>query len=470
MADQELNLILRLRDEATAQLKTVGQSVAGLGAAAIAAGAAATGMATELNSGLAEVATLIPGQKKRLNELRGDVQRLAVAYGTGTGGLTKGLYEGISAFGDTADTVKILDINVKAAKAGVAETGEALALTSAVTKGYNDTTAEAVQKAADLAFKTVELGQTNFPDLARSIGAVTPMSAALAVSQEELFGVMATATGVTGGAAEVSTQLRAALSAMAAPTASMTKLYADMGVESGKALIEQEGLQGAFHKIIEVSGGMEGELSKYIGSVEGASLVTALATTQSENWATKTEAMTDAAGAVDVAFGEMTQGVNASQFALDQHKQRFAVWAQNAGQAIIDFSGSARHRPARGGRVRRGSVADGSATHGGGAVPERWEDRHHGLHGRPEGHEPRDAGQPHRARRDGAIGPLRWDRTSGVEGRDRLGFLGGAWDKHQDVPCLRPRLSPLEPLMGLVRWVEADEVELTCPTNWPATR
>ena len=49
--------------------------------------------------------------------------------------------------------------------------------------------------------------------------------------------------------------------------------------------------------------------------------------------------MEGAAGSVDVAFGEMTEGVNASKFALDQYKQRFVVWAQDAGQAIIDFSG-----------------------------------------------------------------------------------------------------------------------------------
>ena len=249
MPDEDLTLVLRLRDEATAAFRSVrGELVGGMavvGAAAVAAGAAATSMATEFNEGLSEVATLIPGQKERLDELRGSVQELAVAYGTDTGGLTAGLYEGISAWGDTADTVAILDTNVKAAKAGVASTSDAIALTSAVTKGYNDVTAEAVQKAADLAFKTVELGQTNFPQLAAAIGAVVPLASELTVTQEELFGVMATATGVTGTASEVSTQFRGVLAGLMQPTKDMAMLYEEMGVESGKALIEQEGLQGA---------------------------------------------------------------------------------------------------------------------------------------------------------------------------------------------------------------------------------
>lgn len=104
--------------------------------------------------------------------------------------------------------------DARGATAGLAQTTEAINLTSAVTKGYGDATAEVVQHASDLASTTVRLGQTTFPELAASIGSVVPLAAALNVTQEELFGTMATFTGVTGNAAEVSTQLTSVLTAM----------------------------------------------------------------------------------------------------------------------------------------------------------------------------------------------------------------------------------------------------------------
>lgn len=183
-------------------------------------GGAAIKMSTDFNASMANVASLglVP---ERVEELKSGVQNMAIEVGKSTGDLAGGLYQVVSAFGDTADTATILEINAKAAAAGLATTEEAIALTSAVTKGYGDSSAEAVQKVADLAFETVKLGQTTFPELAASMGKVVPIASALGVSQEELFAQMATLTGVTGGAAEVSTQLRAVYQGLLKPTAEM---------------------------------------------------------------------------------------------------------------------------------------------------------------------------------------------------------------------------------------------------------
>ena len=104
-------------------------AVGAIGSAFAAAGATVVSFSSELNEGMANVATLIPGQTARVEDLRDAVQDLAVEYGTGTTGLTGGLYEAISAFGDSADTLAILDTNTMAAKAGQAELAESIALT-----------------------------------------------------------------------------------------------------------------------------------------------------------------------------------------------------------------------------------------------------------------------------------------------------------------------------------------------------
>lgn len=300
----------------------------------LAAGAGATKLSSDFNGAMANIGTLIPGSTARVNELKGSIQDLAIETGKTTADLADGMYNVISAFGDTADSVAILEINAKAAKAGLAETTDAINLTSGVTKAYGDTTAEAVGKASDLALMTVRLGQTTFPELASSMGRVTPLAAALKVSQEELFGAMATFTGVTGGAAEVSTQLRGVMQSLMAPTADMQTLFKDLGVESGDAMIQQFGLQGSMEKIMAAAEASGQPLQKFIGSIEGQTLALAASGGQADNFKDKIAAMGDVTGTTDEAFKEVTEGVNKAGFEFEQARAKAEVATQTMGDAL----------------------------------------------------------------------------------------------------------------------------------------
>lgn len=345
-----IEYVLKLRNELSRQLgdaskdlKKVGDdfqdvgkmATVGLTVPIVGAGVAALKFATDFNASMANVASLIPGNTARVVELKDAVQAMAVDTGKSTDDLAGGLYQVISAFGDTNESVKILETNARAAAAGVATTTDAINLTSAVTKGYGDTSAAAVQQAADLALMTVRLGQTTFPELASSIGRVTPLTAELGVKQTELFGVMATFTGVTGGAAEVSTQLRGVLQALLSPTDTMTGLFKELGVESGKALIEQRGLQGAMDAIVTASKNGGGQLKDYIGSIEGQTIALSASGAQSKALTEKMAAMQHVAGTTAAAFKEQTAGVNAGGHAWDQFKQKIATTAQDLGDALL---------------------------------------------------------------------------------------------------------------------------------------
>lgn len=341
--------ILKLRDEMTERLTKASASLKGVGETATNAGkamlpisagltlvgGASIKMATDFNRSMANVASLMPGNTARVNELKRAVQDMAIATGKSTDDLSGGLYQVVSAFGDTSDTARILEVNARAAAAGVATTLDSINLTSAVTKGYGDTSAEAVEKVSDLALMTVRLGQTTFPELAASIGRVTPLTAELGVAQEELFGVMATFTGVTGGAAEVSTQLRGALQALMAPTDSAQALFEALGVSSGKALIEQRGLQGALRALTDAATQTGKPLQDFIGSIEGQVLALAAAGGQSDALRDKTEQMRSAVGTTTEAYREQTEGVNAAGHNLDVMRQRIEVLAQRIGDKLM---------------------------------------------------------------------------------------------------------------------------------------
>ena len=79
----------------------------------VAAGAAAIKAGVDFNKGLANVASLGVAEA-RVRSLGGSVQAMAVQFGQSTASLNEGLYQIVSAYGDTADAAQILEINAKA--------------------------------------------------------------------------------------------------------------------------------------------------------------------------------------------------------------------------------------------------------------------------------------------------------------------------------------------------------------------
>lgn len=301
---------------AAAASKALGKAaLAGTAAAFMtvaAAGTFAVSNAVAFESQMQNVGTLLDGDVKgKLQSMGADLKRVSMDTGVATSDLTDGLYQVVSAFGESAESVKQLEIAAKAAKAGNATTTDSVNLLSAVTKGYGDTSAEAMQKAADLAFQTVKLGQTSFPELASSIGQVVPLASTLKMSEEELFGAMATLTGVTGGTAEVTTQLKATMQSFLSPGTEMSKTLKKMGYESGAAALESKGLGSILSKLKEEVNGDEVAFANLFSSVEAKNAVLALTGAQAENFSAKTAAMAEASGTAQKAFDTQTDSVEA---------------------------------------------------------------------------------------------------------------------------------------------------------------
>ena len=259
--------------------------------------------ANELNVGMANVATLIPNSTGRVLELRKGIQDLSITVGKATTDLTGGLFQVISAFGDSADSMQKLNIVARASTAGLSTTTEALELVSAVTKGYGDTSAVALQKAADLAFMTNKLGQTTFPELAQSIGVVVPLAAQMGVKVEELFASYATLTGVTGDANKVSTQLAAIMRAGIKPTVDMEKAvatlneqYKEYDLKSVSAIFKTFGLIDGMKELLSTTDGSEKQIGKLFSRVEGLTALFAITGPQSEKFARSLKGMAEASG------------------------------------------------------------------------------------------------------------------------------------------------------------------------------
>ena len=295
--------------------------------------------AISLNSEMANVSSLISGNMQRTTDLKSQIQDLSKELGIGTTDLAKGLYQTISAYGDTEESIDSLALSAKVGVAGVATTADAVDLLSSVTAGYGDTSLEAQQKAADFAFTTVELGKTTIPELARSLGRVVPLAAELGVTQEELFAIMATGTTVSGNSNRTATETRGVLQALLAPTDSLRGLMDDLGVADGNAMIKKYGLVGSMEQIIKRTKETGEPVQRYIGSIEGMNLALLLTGGQADNYALKLGLMNESQGATDRAFEAQTQGINDTGFAMKQLQTTFEVASQQIGDIFLPYIG-----------------------------------------------------------------------------------------------------------------------------------
>lgn len=223
--------------------------------------------AASFQTHMANVDTLLDNHS-HLKGYQKAVESTANATGISLNKAADGLYETISTLGDHGrKTQKIFKTIAIAAKTGGTSVSDAADMIATAMNGYGKSSNAAAQKVSDLAFKTVKLGKTTFPELAHSMASLFPLGHSLGVSYEELFATMATATtSFAGNTAEASTQIKGLLTAFIKPSKAMQQFY-DKNHTTGAELIKQKGLAGAI-KMVQKEAGKDG-LKDYFKNVRG---------------------------------------------------------------------------------------------------------------------------------------------------------------------------------------------------------
>lgn len=328
-------LMSKQLEKAGKKMNDIGKSLsAKLTLPITALGTATIAASFNFNKMMANIATLIPGNIKRVEELKKGVQKMAIEMGQSTGDLADGLYQVISAFGDSKNSIERLRITSKAASAGLASTGDTLNLLSQITKDYGDTSLKGMTKASDLAFLAVKEGQTSFEALAQSMSMVIPTAAKMKLSQEELFAAMATFTRGAQTTPMIVTQLNAVLTALASPTKAMEKRFAQLGVKSGSLMIEQKGLAETMKLLTKDGSATNEELIALFGNVIAGRLAMGFAGAGAKLFNEKLKKMTDYAGTTNTAFKEITDGINKFGFTWSRFMSLLEVLAQDIGDIL----------------------------------------------------------------------------------------------------------------------------------------
>ena len=291
---------------------------------------------------LGKIQSLIPDNIARVQQYSDAIKQLSLQSGRSMGELAAAAYQVVSTYGDTSEAFAQLSTATKIGIAGNATAEEGIRLLAAVTKAYGDTSAEAQKKVADLGFQAVNLGIIEIPEMTASIGQATPVAAALGVNLEELFAVIASASGVTGSGAEVMTQMSSAMTALLKKTPDMEKAFKKLGARTAADLIASKGLVGGFKALADTTDGTQEGLEKLFGRVEGLKLILQLTGKGAGDFQDKLQSMKSAAGATDTAVRNMTTGFAGAAFAQKQAKARSEQLRVEIGDKFTKAWGDAR--------------------------------------------------------------------------------------------------------------------------------
>lgn len=241
--------------------------------------------------------------------------------------LANGLYQVISNGVPEDNWIAFLNKSARASVGGIADLGETVKVTSTIIKNYG-LDWDAAGSIQDKIQLTAKNGVTSFEQLAQALPRVTSQASTLGVSIDELMATFSTLTGVSGGTAEVSTQLAAIFTALIKPSSEAAEMAQQMGIQFDAAAIKAAGgmeqflvsLDKSVKQYAASSGMLEQEIyGKLFGSAESLRALTPLTGKLAEKFREDVADMKNSAGTIDKTF-DILSSTGAAKLQLINNK------------------------------------------------------------------------------------------------------------------------------------------------------
>ena len=279
-----------------------------MGAALLGAAGYASKMAADYDQAMRNVNSISKLSDASLNQLSGDVLKLAAAVGKSPKELAEGLYDIASSGFQAGKGMTVLEASTKAARAGMSDVRTSARAIVGVLNAYG-MSADRAGYVSDVLFKTVEVGVITFEELAQNLGDVTSSAAAMGVSIDQVGGAIAAFTKAGITAPEAVTALNRVIMAFIKPSEAMKKLVKDAGFESGQAMLKHLGLAGAMDKCAAATKGSVSALGDLFPEVRGIKGALVAVSGGGKIFRDSMGQVKDSAGATASAFKEQMKGM-----------------------------------------------------------------------------------------------------------------------------------------------------------------
>lgn len=288
---------------------SAGKALTAFGAVAAAGMYAAVNSASEFETRMSDISTLISGDStEAVNVFKNGIEEMVKTIPKSADELGASAYAIVSAgISDASDSLLVLEQSAKLAVAGLGTTEEATDLMTSAINAFGLEASDS-EKIADTLFKTVKNGKTTVSQVAQAFGATAPVVAAAGVSLEDFSAATAALTTTGLPASQAQNSLRAAIVSLQKPTKEMQGLFENLGVKNMAELIDTtDNLGVAFGQLREATLGNDEVLAKAFGSVEALNAVIGLTDTTSEAYINTLKNMTEEGDAVQEAFQKQSE-------------------------------------------------------------------------------------------------------------------------------------------------------------------
>jgi TP901 family phage tail tape measure protein len=310
----------------------------------VAAGGAAVHMATDFDSSMTRIETLVGVSRDQVDAWRAAVVEMAPELGALPAELARGLFTVTSGGERGAEALDVLSDAAKASALGLGEVNTIAGTTTAAMQAYAASNLSA-RRATEIMVATAREGNFEVSQLAGSLGQVLPVAASMGVSFEEVGSFIASFSRVNRDASASVTGLRSYLQTLLNPSDDAEKVLRKVGL-SAAALREEVREKGLSQSLLELTArfkGNEDALARVIPNVEGLVGVLGTAGLQGEEFAKVAASIQGSAGILDAAFKRLqeTDGYQFKQAASEAAVLAVELGAELA-PALVDVLEASR--------------------------------------------------------------------------------------------------------------------------------
>lgn len=293
--------------------------------AIVGAGTAAGKMAVDFEDAMAKVNTIADTTKVPLDELEKSILGLSDETGIAATEIADNVYNAISAGQNTEDAVNFVSNATKLAKAGFAESADALDILTTIMNAYG-MEAGRVTNVSDMLIQTQNLGKTTVAELSSAMGKVIPTAKAQGVELETLCGAYAVMTSNGIATAETTTYMNSMLNELGKQGTSAAKAFAEGtghikegGLTIAEAMEQGWALTDVLSILDEQAVASGTSISNMFGSAEAGKAASVL-WDNAEKLNEVIGEMENSAGATETAFNKLDTTSNKVKIAANQLK------------------------------------------------------------------------------------------------------------------------------------------------------
>lgn len=251
--------------------------------------------------------------------------------------LAQGAYTVVSAgFTRAAQTTSILQASARAASAGLTTVDVAANAVVTSLNAYGPAAGSAAH-VSDLLFKTVEVGQVSFEQLAVNLGDFIGIANASGASLAETLAAYSAITIATGQASRSATSLQGIYRQLIKPSVELDAALNRIGFTSGRASIKTLGLQGTLEALSGSVGGSETALAKLFPDVEGLNGVLALTGPNAQRARDAVNEFTTESAVAGATLRAQAEQAKSFGYQMDQVKSTMGAVSIQLGRAVVPF-------------------------------------------------------------------------------------------------------------------------------------